>query len=144
MSSSIRLALVLHNHQPVGNFDAVIEQAYQESYKPFLDVFADYAGKLKLSLHTSGCLMEWLAVRHPEYLDRLAEYAAAGSIEIVAENDTIAPPKSSEMLNTLIKSTDNEIMRFPVGHIGLSTSSKGPKLIWPKVAQWIGQRSVVL
>ncbi len=83
MSSSIRLALVLHNHQPVGNFDAVIEQAYQESYKPFLDVFADYAGKLKLSLHTSGCLMEWLAVRHPEYLDRLAEYAAAGSIEIV-------------------------------------------------------------
>lgn len=83
MSSSIRLALVLHNHQPVGNFDAVIEQAYQESYKPFLDVFADYAGTLKLSLHTSGCLMEWLAVRHPEYLDRLAEYAAAGSIEIV-------------------------------------------------------------
>ena len=83
MSSSIRLALVLHNHQPVGNFDAVIEQAYQESYKPFLDVFADYAGKLKLSLHTSGCLMEWLAVKHPEYLDRLAEYAAAGSIEIV-------------------------------------------------------------
>ncbi|MBA4019693.1 MAG: alpha-amylase [Pirellula sp.] len=83
MSSSIRLALVLHNHQPVGNFDAVIEQAYQESYKPFLDVFADYAGKLKLSLHTSGCLMEWLAVKHPEYLDRLAEFAAAGSIEIV-------------------------------------------------------------
>ncbi len=65
-------------------------------------------------------------------------------LNIVAENDTIAPPKSSEMLNTLIKSTDNEIMRFPVGHIGLSTSSKGPKLIWPKVAQWIGQRSVVL
>ena len=83
MSSPIRLALVLHNHQPVGNFDAVIEQAYQESYKPFLDVFADYAGRLKLSLHTSGCLMEWLAERHPEYLDRLAALAAEGSLEIV-------------------------------------------------------------
>jgi alpha-amylase len=83
MSSNIRLALVLHNHQPVGNFDAVIEQAYQESYKPFLDVFADYAGRLKLSLHTSGCLMEWLEAKHPEYLDRLREFVAAGSIEIV-------------------------------------------------------------
>ena len=49
-------------------------------------------------------------------------------LSVLAENDTIAPPKSSEMLHTLIKSSDNEIMRFPVGHIGLSTSSKGPKI----------------
>lgn len=65
-------------------------------------------------------------------------------LSILAENDPIAPPKSSEILNQRIQSTDNEIMRFPVGHIGLSTSSKGPKVIWPKVAQWIGQRSVRL
>ena len=42
MSNSIRLILVLHNHQPVGNFDHVIEQAYQDAYKPFLDVFERY------------------------------------------------------------------------------------------------------
>lgn len=83
MSNPIRLALVFHNHQPVGNFDGVIEQAYHESYKPFLDVFAQYPSALKMSLHTSGCLMEWLALKHPEYLDRLAELAAAGRIEIV-------------------------------------------------------------
>ena len=63
-------------------------------------------------------------------------------LTIIAENDPIAPPKSSEILNTLVKSTDKEIMRFPVGHIGLSTSSKGPKAIWPKIANWMGQRSV--
>jgi len=62
-------------------------------------------------------------------------------LNIIAENDTIAPPKSSEILNTLISSTDKELMRFPVGHIGLSTSSKGPKQIWPKVAGWISSRS---
>jgi hypothetical protein len=83
MPNSIRLVLTLHNHQPIGNFDDVIEQAYQASYKPFLDVFAEYPAELKIALHTSGSLMEWLAAKHPEYLDRLAELVAAGRIEIV-------------------------------------------------------------
>ena len=42
MSTSIRLCLVLHNHQPIGNFDHVFEAAYRESYLPFLDVFESY------------------------------------------------------------------------------------------------------
>jgi len=62
-------------------------------------------------------------------------------LSIIADNDTIAPPKSSEILNEIVGSTDKEIMRFPVGHIGLSTSSKGPKQIWPKVSGWIAKRS---
>lgn len=78
----IRLALVLHNHQPTGNFDHVFEQAYQDSYLPFLDVFSRY-DPLRIGLHTSGPLMEWLDQRHPDYLDRLAELVATGRIEIV-------------------------------------------------------------
>lgn len=62
-------------------------------------------------------------------------------LTIIAENDTIAPPKSSEALRTRVGSTDQETLRFPVGHIGLSTSSKGPKQIWPKIAGWIAARS---
>ena len=42
MPNPIRLILVLHNHQPIGNFDGVFEQAYQDSYLPFLDVFEQY------------------------------------------------------------------------------------------------------
>ena len=80
MTHPIRLCLVLHNHQPVGNFDGVFEQAYQDSYLPFLDVFESYPD-LVLSLHTSGPLMEWLDERHPEYVDRLARLVAAGRIE---------------------------------------------------------------
>ncbi len=82
MTPAIRLVLVFHNHQPIGNFDGVFEHAYQDSYRPFLDVFEDYAD-LPIALHTSGSLMEWLAARHPEYLDRLAALVAAGRMEIV-------------------------------------------------------------
>ncbi len=82
MSAPIRLILALHNHQPVGNFDGVFEQAYQDSYRPFLDVFERFES-LRCALHTSGSLIEWLDAHHPEYLDRLAGLVAAGRIEIV-------------------------------------------------------------
>ncbi|MCH8046899.1 MAG: DUF1926 domain-containing protein [Planctomycetes bacterium] len=82
MTQSVRFLLVLHNHQPVGNFDHVIEQAYQDSYLPFLDVFERYES-LRIALHTSGPLMEWLDAHHSEYVDRLAALVSAGRIEIV-------------------------------------------------------------
>jgi alpha-amylase/alpha-mannosidase (GH57 family) len=80
--TALRFCLVLHNHQPVGNFGGVFEQAYQDSYLPFLEVFEPYS-ELRLSLHTSGPLMEWLDQNHPEYLDRLARLTAMGRIEIL-------------------------------------------------------------
>ena len=82
MSPHVHLCLVLHNHQPIGNFDGVFEQAYQDSYLPFLDVFEPYEN-LQISLHTSGPLMMWLAEHHPEYLDRLRLLVESERIEIV-------------------------------------------------------------
>ncbi len=82
MTSHVHLCLVLHNHQPIGNFDGVFEQAYQDSYRPFLDVFEPYE-QLQISLHTSGPLMIWLAERHPEYLDRLRMLVDIGRVEII-------------------------------------------------------------
>ena len=82
MANPIRLILAFHNHQPIGNFEHVFEQAYQDSYLPFLDVFSRYES-LKIALHTSGSLMEWLNVAHPEYVDRLAQLAGQGRIEIL-------------------------------------------------------------
>jgi alpha-amylase/alpha-mannosidase (GH57 family) len=82
MTHPIRLVLALHNHQPVGNFDHVMEEAFRDSYAPFLDVFESYPD-LRLALHTSGSLMEWLDQRHPEYIDRLAEFVRQGRIEII-------------------------------------------------------------
>ena len=82
MSHKIRLCLALHNHQPVGNFDNVFQQAFEDSYLPFLEVFEPF-DNLKISLHTSGPLMEWLDRNHPDYLDRLGNLVRAGRVEII-------------------------------------------------------------
>ncbi len=82
MTNTLRFCLVLHNHQPIGNFDHVFEQAYQDSYQPFLDVFESF-GDLKMSLHTSGPLLEWLDDNHPDYVDRLAQLVTDDRLEIL-------------------------------------------------------------
>jgi len=82
MMPTAHLCLVLHNHQPVGNFEGVFEQAYQDSYLPFLEIFEPYE-HLQISLHTSGPLMLWLAQQHPEYVTRLGALVEAGRVEIL-------------------------------------------------------------
>ncbi len=47
----------------------------------------------------------------------------------------------SEPLPGLVGSPDTQTMRFPVGHIGLSASSKSPTKVWPAVGGWIAARS---
>jgi 4-alpha-glucanotransferase len=80
--TQVRLILALHNHQPVGNFDGVFEHAYETSYRPFLDVLADYP-EIPFCLHTSGPLLEWLVDKHPEYIARLAALVESGSVELL-------------------------------------------------------------
>lgn len=80
--SNVSLALVIHSHQPVGNFDHVIEDAYQKSYAPFVRALHEHS-RIRLSLHFSGILLEWLEKRHPEYFQQLRELAERGQIEMV-------------------------------------------------------------
>ncbi len=80
--SQVRLILALHDHQPVGNFDGVFEEAYRTAYRPFLDVIEGYP-EIPFVLHTSGPLLEWLVDRKPEYIDRLRRMVAAGRVEIL-------------------------------------------------------------
>lgn len=82
MAGTVRLILAFHNHQPVGNFDGVFEQAYQESYLPFLSVLEEYP-EICFSLHTSGSLLEWLEVAHPEYVDRVRQLVQRNQVEII-------------------------------------------------------------
>jgi 4-alpha-glucanotransferase len=79
---SIRFVFCIHNHQPVGNFDEVIEGAYQQAYRPFLDVMERYPA-VPWVLHNSGCLWEWLEARHPEYIERIREQVHAGRLELL-------------------------------------------------------------
>ncbi|MGC4005788.1 MAG: hypothetical protein QM811_22775 [Pirellulales bacterium] len=74
-STPLRFLFVLHDHQPIGNFDNVFESAYHASYKPFLDLL-DRHPHIRVGLHTSGPLMEWLdraSSRVPRSLGRLRD-----------------------------------------------------------------------
>jgi len=82
MTPHLRLALVVHNHQPIGNFDHVVERAFHDSYRYLLDAFAPHKN-LRLTLHLSGSLFDWLSERHPEYLDEVARLRNQGRVELL-------------------------------------------------------------
>lgn len=80
--SKVSLALLVHSHQPVGNFDHVIEEAYRKSYAPFVCALRKHP-RIRVSLHYSGILLEWLEKRHPEYFQQLRELTDRGQVELV-------------------------------------------------------------
>ena len=76
----VSLVMVVHDHQPVGNFDGVFRQAYQDAYQPFL-AFLERRPRMRLALHTSGPLLEWIAANQPDYLARWRALVASGQVE---------------------------------------------------------------
>lgn len=76
------LALTFHNHQPVGNFGWVIEEAYRHAYLPMLDALERHPS-IRLALHYTGPLLEWLAAEHPDFLDRLRDLVQLDRVEVL-------------------------------------------------------------
>ncbi|HAW50044.1 TPA: hypothetical protein DCX16_03740 [bacterium] len=74
--------LCIHNNQPIGNFDWVFEEAYNKAYKPFLDVFEKHPN-IKINLHYSGSLLEWLLEKKPFFLKRIKNLSKEGRIELL-------------------------------------------------------------
>jgi len=80
---SVKFIFGIHNHQPVGNFDFVFEHAYSNSYLPFIELLEEYPS-ITMSIHFSGCLLEWMEDAHPEFLDRVASLVSRGNLEILS------------------------------------------------------------
>ncbi|MEB3198514.1 MAG: alpha-amylase/4-alpha-glucanotransferase domain-containing protein [Candidatus Sericytochromatia bacterium] len=80
--TKIHLALGLYNHQPVGNWDYVVEDAYQHSYLPFLDVLERHEA-IRFTLHYDGHLLNWLTTHHPEFVQRLKVMVGRGQVELL-------------------------------------------------------------
>ncbi len=76
------LLLCLHNHQPVGNFDFVLEEACRNAYIPFLETLGRFPG-IKVTLHFSGYLLQWIAERQPGLFGLLKELAVRGQVEVL-------------------------------------------------------------
>jgi len=63
------------------------------------------------------------------------------TLAIIADYDHIAPPEATKPLFDVISSTDKIIMSFTTGHIGVSVGSKPAYGLWPKVINWVKERS---
>jgi len=83
MSAPVTLLMAVHCHQPVGNFGFVFEDALAKAYDPFLSVLERHPG-VRLSLHYSGCLLDWLAEHRPAFLDRVRVLVRRGQVEVLA------------------------------------------------------------
>ncbi|HEY5995803.1 MAG TPA: alpha-amylase/4-alpha-glucanotransferase domain-containing protein, partial [Candidatus Deferrimicrobiaceae bacterium] len=76
------LVLCFHNHQPVGNFDFVLEEATHKSYRPFLQTLLRYPG-VKVTLHYTGYLLDWLTRHAPDVVSLLREMVDRGQVELL-------------------------------------------------------------
>ena len=126
MLPTIRLVFVIHDHQPVGNFDDVFARTYADSYLPFLDLIERHPA-IRIAIHTSGPLAEWLDRHRPDYLDRLAARVAAGQIEIVGGG-------FYEPILALLTPRDR------IGQIGLYRDWLTARLRAPVSGMWVAER----
>ena len=76
------LVLIVHAHQPAGNFEHVFEECYQLAYDAFLTMVEKHP-RVRMALHYSGPLLLWIEKKHPEYFERLRRLVAAGQVELI-------------------------------------------------------------
>ena len=78
----IYLGLAIHNHQPLGNFPWVFEDAYQRAYLPMLEALLRHPS-ISVALHYSGCLFDWLSAGHPEFFKLLSRLISREQVEML-------------------------------------------------------------
>jgi alpha-amylase len=86
MTQPISLLFGVHAHQPVGNFDFVMEEAHVRCYRMFLQTLERYP-EFRFSVHFSGWLLDWLLERYPEDMERLAMMTKCGQVEWFGSGD---------------------------------------------------------
>jgi alpha-amylase len=76
------LALTLHNHQPIGNFGWVFAEVFEQAYAPMVAALERHPG-VRLGLHYSGPLLEWLRAERPDFIGSLRALVDRGQVEIL-------------------------------------------------------------
>jgi len=79
----IYLAIGIHNHQPVGNFEFVFKEAYKKAYLPFFERHEKHPS-IKLAQHYSGELFRWILEHDPDFGKRLNAMTENGAIEMLS------------------------------------------------------------
>ncbi|MBI5777936.1 MAG: DUF1926 domain-containing protein [Planctomycetes bacterium] len=78
----VNFIFCVHNHQPVGNFDEVMESAYKQAYAPFIDVM-DRFPQIRFCIHYTGPLLQYLERTHPRFISRLQKMVSEDRVEII-------------------------------------------------------------
>lgn len=139
--SPIRLGLVVHFHQPIGNLDRVVAQATRRCYLPFLKTIAGYP-EVPWTLHYSGCLLRWLERHVPEVPERLAELVDAGVVELLTgglEEPILASIPESDGLRQIARMSEMLAERFGSAPKGLWLTER----VWePHLARTLARAGV--
>jgi len=118
--SKLHLILLIHAHQPVGNFGGVLESAYERSYLPFLQCLERHAS-VRVGLHYSGPLLEWIEEKHPEFFELLRGLADRGQVELVGGGFyepilvAIPPEDQAEQIRRMTAYLERQFGRRPSG-----------------------------
>lgn len=144
--SSVDLLFCAHNHQPVGNFEHVLEDAYKLCYKPQIDVLEAHPG-VRIALHYSGPLLEWIEGHHPGHIDKLAELAERGQVEMLSGGfyEPILPSiPEDDAIGQIVMMNDYIKKRFGMAPTGMWTAER----IWdpnmPRIIAAAGLNFTVL
>src|SRR5229473_3081827 len=120
MPQNFHLALLIHAHQPCGNFEHVLERAYETCYLPFIEQLEKHPG-VHLGLHYSGPLLVWIEKHRPEYFARLRNLVQAGRVELVGGGFfepiliSIPPEDQCEQITRLAVYLEKHFGRLPSG-----------------------------
>ena len=120
MPDRFHLVLLIHAHQPCGNFGHVLEKAYKDSYLPFIELLEKHPG-VHMGLHYSGPLLTWIEENRPEYFARLKSFVSAGQVELVGGGFyepilvSIPPEDQREQITRLATYLENHFGRRPTG-----------------------------
>ena len=74
--------LGLHHQIPLGRSDAATEDEYQRHHKPYLSLLNSFP-EVRVALHYSGPVLEWLDAQHPEFIMLLRELVARHQVEMI-------------------------------------------------------------
>jgi alpha-amylase len=80
--NKVYFPIAFHAHQPLDNFDWVIEEVCEKSYQPLLEAIERHE-KVKVDFHFSGALLEWLLKHKPNYLESVAKLVKSNRISIL-------------------------------------------------------------
>jgi alpha-amylase len=122
------LVLCFHNHQPVGNFDFVLEEATRKSYRPFLQTLLRYPD-VKATLHYTGYLLDWLIRHAPDVVALLREMVERGQVELLGGG-------MYEPILTLLPERDRQGQLEALASRLAGTFGKRPDGIWLAERVW--------